>query len=112
MDQRSVVEDVRSLIDDGRVAIEAELNFQRTRLALAGKQGRNLVIFAVAGLLLSFFTLIALTVGLLLALVPAVNAWGATGIVSGVFLVGLGVCLFGALRSWRKIHSAFKGPDT
>lgn len=109
LDNRSLIDDVKSLVDDGRVALQAEVNFQKTRLALCGKEGRNLVIFAVAGLLLSFFTLVALTVGLLLALIPAVSAWGATGIVTGVFIVALVVCLLGALRSWRKIRSAFKG---
>lgn len=109
LESRSLIDDVRSLVDDGRVALEAELNFQKTRLAVCGKEGRNLIIFAVAGLLLSFFTLIALTVGLLLALIPAVSAWGATGIVTGVFVLALAVCMFGALRSWRKIRMAFAG---
>lgn len=107
LENRSLVEDVRSLVEDGRVALQAELSFQKSRLALCGKEGRKLVIFAIGGLLLSFFTLVALTVGLLLALIPAVNAWGATGIVTGVFVIALAVCLFGALRSWRKIRSAF-----
>lgn len=111
LDNRSLLGDVRTLIDDGKVALEAELAFQKTRIAYCGKAARNLVIFAIAGLLLSFFTLIALTVGLLFALIPAVSAWGATGIVTGVFLVALAVCAYGALASWRKIRAAFKAPD-
>lgn len=107
-DSRSLLDDVHSLVEDGKVALQAELNFQKTRIAYCGKAARNLVIFAIAGLLLSFFTLIALTVGLLLALIPAVSAWGATGIVTGVFVVALAVCAFGALVSWRKIKAAFK----
>ena len=110
-DERSLLEDVQTLLEDGRVAVQAEINFQQTRLAYCGKAARNLVIFAVAGLLFSFFTLIALTVGLLLALIPAVTAWGATGIVTGVFVVALAVCLGGALSSWRKIRAAMKGPQ-
>lgn len=107
LDDRSLLDDVQSLVEDGKVALQAELNFQKTRIAYCGKAARNLIIFAIAGLLLSFFTLIALTVGLLLALVPAVSAWGATGIVTGVFLAALAVCAFGVLASWRKIKAAF-----
>lgn len=106
----SLFEDVETLIDDGRVALAAEFQYQKARLTYSGKVGVKLAVYAVAALLLAHCVLVALTVGLLLALTPLVTALGATAIVAGGYLLAMLVSLWLALRSWRKIRSAFAEP--
>ena len=110
-DERSLIDDVRTLLEDGSIAIEAELNYQKSRIAYCGRAGRSMAIFIVAALFFALFTLVALTVGVLLALVPTVSAWGAAAIVTGAFLLAMLFCVWRVWRAWRKIRSAFTRPD-
>jgi hypothetical protein len=52
---------------------------------------------------LVFFALMALTVGLLIALTPLVTAWGATAIVFGGLLVVAACCALLATGRWRRM---------
>ncbi len=106
---RSLFEDVETLIDDGRNAFAAELNFQKTRLAFSARALIRVAVFAVAAVLLAFFVLIALTVGLVMALVPSVTAWGATAIVAGTFLLAMLASLWLVWRNFRRIRAVFMG---
>ena len=101
--------DLAALIDDARTYAEAEIAFQKTRAALAGKAvGRALVALVLALLLLNL-ALIALAVGTVIALAPLVTIWGAIAIVVGVLLLGVGGLLFAALRDGRLLAALF-GP--
>lgn len=102
--------DLAALVDDARTYAEAEIAFQKTRAALAGKAvGRALVALVLALLLLNL-ALIALAVGAVIALAPLVTIWGAIAIVVGVLLLGVGGLLFAALRDGRLLAALF-GPE-
>lgn len=97
---RSLVEDVKSLVEDGRTLLEAELAFQKSRAAIAGESAKGIAGWAVLALALLFLTLLALVVGLLLALSFAspLGPWGALGVVT------CGLLLSGALSGWVAVR--------
>lgn len=84
----SLVDDLETLVEDGRTYLEAELAFQRSRAAYAGDGLKWAAIHGAAALGLVHLALIALTIGLILALAPITGPWLATAIVVGVLLLG------------------------
>ena len=104
----SIFEDVATLIDDGRTLVEAELAFQKTRIAYAGIRGRNAAIFGIVALALAVLAVFALIVGALLALAPLLGAWGATAVVAGILLAVAALCAVLALRNAKLISKAFR----
>lgn len=104
----SIFDDVAALIDDGRTMVEAELAFQKTRVAYAGVRGKNAALFGIAALALAILAVFALVFGTLLALTPVLGAWGATAVVVAILLVA--AALFGilALKNAKMISRAFR----
>ena len=92
----SLIEDVRNLVDDGRTYLEAEIQFQKTRAALVLARGRSAAIHGAVALALVHLALIALVVGLVIALTPLITAWGATAVVVGLLA---GLAAFFALKA-------------
>ncbi len=92
-------EDLRELIDQGKVLAEAELAWQKSRAAFAGSQAGGIALLAALAMALAFFALMALTFGLVLALAPLLTAWGAMGAVAGGLLLAALFC--GAAASLR-----------
>ena len=82
-------EEFAVLIEDARTYAEAEVAFQKTRAAIAGKTAGRAVVLLVLALVLLHIALIALAVGAVFALAPLVSVWGAIGIVVGVLLAGV-----------------------
>ena len=74
---RSLVEDVRQLIDDSKTLVEAELAYQKSRAVVAGVGVKGTVAYVALAAALVVFALVALTVGLLIALTPWLGAFGA-----------------------------------
>ena len=104
-----LIDELKTLGDEARAYAEAEIAFQKSRAAVALKGVKNAAIFIVAGLIFVLFALVALVVGLLLALVPYVGHWGALGIVVGGFvLLTIGSILF-ARSHWRRMMKRVKG---
>ncbi|OCC24730.1 hypothetical protein MB02_04430 [Croceicoccus estronivorus] len=104
----SLFDDVSGLIDDGRTLIEAELAYQKTRFAYAGRRGRNAVVFGILAAILAVFALFGLVVGAILALTPHFTAWGATGVVAGLLLISGILFALLAARNARLIAKVFK----
>lgn len=92
--ERSLVADVRQLAEDGRTLLEAELAYQKSRALVAGQAAKGVAGWGAMALVLMFFALMALVLGLVLALVPALGALGAT---AAVFF---GLLALGALSGW------------
>jgi hypothetical protein len=110
----SLVRDVRALGDDLRTAIEAEVAFQSARAGYVAGEVRGIALrFAVAALF-ALIALVALAVGVLIALTPLVGGWLATAIVVGALLAGAAVfALAGRGKVRRLTAAAFppaKGP--
>ena len=102
---------IRALLEDGQTLFEAELAFQQARAGYALGRAKGIAILLVAALFLAFFFLVALVVGLLLALIPWVGPWGALGIVGLALLAGTAACFFAAVSRYRAARDVMLGKD-
>jgi hypothetical protein len=109
--ERSLVADVRQLVDDGRTLLEAELAYQKSRAMLAGQAAKGVAGWMALALALLFFALMALVLGLILALVPALGAiWATIAVVLGLLAMG---ALSGwvAVRRWQRAAALMAEPE-
>ena len=106
----SLADDVRALVDDGKTYLEAELQFQKSRAALAVGRGKSGAIYGVAAAAIAHLALIALVVGLLFSLAPVIGPWGATGIVVGVLLILSAVLALMARSRFARLSAVFADP--
>jgi hypothetical protein len=104
-------EDVTALVEDARNYAEAEIAFQKTRAALAGKHGARALVMLVLALVLLHIALIALAVGAVIALAPLVTIWGAIAIVVGVMLFGVALLVRVALGDGKLLAAMFGSGD-
>lgn len=100
----SLGDDLRQLIDDGRALAAAELAWQKSRAAYAGRQAGGIALLALLAAGLLFCALMALTFGLVLSLTDWLGAWGATGAVTGALLLAALIC--GAVAARRVKRAA------
>lgn len=109
---RSLIGDLRLLAGDAKMLAKAELAYQQTRAkTFGGGLGKIAALGAAAVLLLSL-ALVALVVGLLLALIPLLTAWGATAAVTGGLVLSALIAALAARAGWRKLTALFdEGPD-
>lgn len=84
--------DIRQLAQDARAFAEAELAFQKTRAAYAGAEAKGIAILGAVAAVLLFFALMALVVGVVIALGPVLTPWGAMAAVTLTLLLGAGLC--------------------
>lgn len=105
----SLIDDVAALVSDGRNFVQAEIEFQKTRLAFAANRSKSAVVSGLFALAFIHLALIALVVGLVIALTPHVTAWGATAIVVGLLLLGAFILAMRMQASTREIGEAFEG---
>jgi hypothetical protein len=105
-DDRSLLEDVRALIDDGKTYLEAELGYQKTRAAYVADRAKGAVVFGAIAALLAFLALVGMTVGLIIALSPWLTAWGASALVVALLLVSAGLAARAAAGRWNGLLRA------
>lgn len=98
--ERSLVDDLRLLAADGRTLLEAELAYQKSRAAVAGRGARAIAGWGALALALVLFALMALTFGLVLGLASLVGAWLATLISVLLLLAGAALAALVAARRW------------
>lgn len=101
-DDSSLIDDLRQLAADGRTLVEAEIAYQKSRAAVAGQAAKAVVGWSALALALLLLVLVALVVGLLLALSPLVGPWWALGLVTGGLLVASGIAAWAASRRWSQ----------
>ncbi|MBD2841912.1 phage holin family protein [Erythrobacter rubeus] len=105
--EESLTDELSALIDDGRTYAEAEIGFQKTRAKLAGASvGKAVALLVVAAITLHIAVL-ALAVGLVIALEPLVTIWGAIAIVVGVLLLVTGWLALKAKRNADRLGLMF-----
>jgi len=90
--ERSLADDLRQLAEDGKAYAEAELAYQKSRAVVAGQGAKVIAIFGALAAALVFFALMALTLGLVLALTPLIGPWGAMGASFAGLLILAGIC--------------------
>lgn len=110
-EDRSLIDDVEVLIEDGKTYLEAELNFQKTRALFVADRAKGLALYGLLGLIFAWMALIGLTVGLIFALTPALGGWGATGVVVAAWLVIAALALRAAAGRWRDLSASFGAED-
>lgn len=103
--ERSLVDDVRQMVDDGRTLLEAELAYHKSRAAVAGQGVKGIAGWGALALALVFFALMALVMGLLLALSELTNGWIATLIVVLGLLLAAGLSAMAAGKRWKRMSA-------
>lgn len=103
----SLIDDLAALFEDGKTYAQAEVAYQKSRAAFVGDRAKYVAAYGFGALAVFHLALIALTVGVLIALMPLVGPWFATAIVT-LSLGILGVVLLRRLRGKIvDIRSAF-----
>ena len=102
---RSLVDDLRQLANDGRVLLEAELAYQKSRAVVAGQGAKGIA--GWLALALVFFALMALVLGLMLVLAPLIGGLGATLVTVLGLLLAAGLSAWAAKRRWDGVSRAF-----
>lgn len=100
--ERSLIDDVRQLANDGRTLLEAELAYQKSRALVAGQAAKGVAGWVALALALAFFALMALVLGLILVLAEATGALWATVVVVLGILVLAALCGWIAARRWQR----------
>jgi uncharacterized membrane protein YqjE len=108
---RSLIEDVRQLAQDGKTLIEAELAYQKSRAVVAGVGVKGVVAYIALAVTLVIFALVSLTVGLLIALTPWLSAFGATAVVTLGLLGGAALCGWIGKSRWEAMVDHLTNKD-
>lgn len=107
----SLLGGARALFEDGQSLIAAELEFQKARAGFVLGRAKGILALAALALALLFFALMALVVGLLLALAPLIGPWGSLAVVFFGLLALTGLSVLGILRRVKSTLRALKGRD-
>lgn len=107
--EESLLGGARALLEDGQTLLTAELEFQKARAGFVLGRAKGILVLAGLALALLFFALMALVVGLLLALAPLIGPWGALAVVFLGLLALTGLSVLGVVRRIGAITRALKG---
>ncbi|MGH6786976.1 MAG: phage holin family protein [Novosphingobium sp.] len=100
--ERSLVDDLRLLAEDGKTLLEAEFAYQKSRAVVAGDAAKSVAGWGALSLALVFFALMALVMGVLLGLAAILGAWAATVIVVVAVLFAALLSAMLARARWRR----------
>lgn len=101
-----MLDGIEALISDARTYVDAELSYQKSRAAFVGDKVKRTLGYGIAAVLIAFIGILALAIGLIIALAPLVTAWGATAIVAGVILIIAIWLALTAARNWSSMIDA------
>lgn len=107
----SLLDEVESLVEDGRTYAEAELAFQKSRLAFVAEHAKWAAIFGGLAAVLVVLAVVGLVIGALLALTPQLTAWGAAGVVFAVLVVAAFLLVWRASARWKSLMQAFEAEE-
>jgi hypothetical protein len=107
-EDRSLIDDVEVLIEDGKTYLEAELNYQKTRALFVGDRFKGAALYGLVGFVFAWMALIGLTIGLIFALTPTLGGWGATGVVVAAWLIFAVIALRAAATRWHQLVASFE----
>ena len=103
---RSLFDDVEDLLVDAKTYVDAELSFQKSRVKYAGLSLANAVLYGVIGAAVGLVALIALSIGMILTLMPLIGALASTVIVTAVLVLVVALSLRRARFSARNLNEA------
>ena len=96
--QPSLADDLLALFEDGKTYAEAELAYQKSRAGYTANRLKGALALGLGAFGVLHLALIALTVGVVIALAPLVGPWIATAIVT-IALIVAGVVMLMMLKS-------------
>lgn len=109
--QPSLLRDLTVLFEDTKTYLQAETAFQKSRAAFVSNRLKRAAAYGAAAFGVLHLALIAIAVGLVIALAPLVGPWLATFIV-GAALIVAGVIFLRKLKGQiDAIRSAFEGEE-
>ena len=94
----SLADDLLALFEDGKTYAEAELAYQKSRAGYTANRLKGALALGLGAFGVLHLALIALTVGVVIALAPLVGPWVATAIVT-IALIIAGVVMLMMLKS-------------
>ena len=103
----SLADDLFALYEDGKTYAQAEVAFQKSRASYTANKATGALVFGLGAFAFLHLALIALVVGAVIALVPVMGPWLATGLVTLLLLVGGAVLLFMLKSKIDDIRQAF-----
>ena len=109
--ERSLVDDVKHLVADGRTLLDAELAYQKSRAAVAGAGIKGIASWGVLALALVFFALMAGVVGALIGLGEIIGMFAATEVMVLALLVLAGLAGLAAYKRWSRMTAALERED-
>ncbi|MBO9725562.1 MAG: phage holin family protein [Novosphingobium sp.] len=71
----SLMEDVRLLVGEARTFAQAELAYQKTRAAFVGAETRSVAVLGIGAMVLVLLAIVALVLGLVIALGTLIGPW-------------------------------------
>ena len=104
----SLTDDISAVYNDGKTYIEAELQYQKTRLSFAADRTKSGAIYVLGGLAFLHLALIGLVVGLLMSLATLVGPLAATAVIVLILLAATGLLLFLAKSKFSSMSKALK----
>lgn len=107
----SLAGDLRELADNAQTLVEAELAYQSARAAYAWNRGSGIAIWLIVAATAGFFAVVALVVGLLLALIPLVGVWGSLGIVAASLTLLAVFALLRASGKFKRMRTVLLASD-
>lgn len=105
----SLIEEIEALFGDGKTYLQAEVAYQKSRAGFTANRLKWSAIYGAAAFGLLHLALIALTVGVVIALAPLTGPWIATGIVVALLLLGALVFVLRLKKKLGDIRSVFEG---
>jgi fructose-1,6-bisphosphatase/inositol monophosphatase family enzyme len=109
---RSLTDDLVAMVEDGKTYVESEIQFQKTRAAFALDRGRSGALYGVVALTLLWLALVALVVGLVIALTPEIGPWAATAVVVIVLAAGGVFFALQAKKRFARLGAAYRETRT
>lgn len=107
---RPLEDDLRGLIESGVTLAKAEVALQQARAVYAVGRIKTIALLGLLALMLVFFSLVALTVGMVIALTPLIGAiWATLAVFGGLVLVA-GLAALAAAGQWKKMTLALSNP--
>jgi hypothetical protein len=104
---------LEAILRHGEDLVMAEIAYQKARVGFGWSRGKRVVAFLALAAAFGGLTLVALVVGLLIALAPLITAWGALAVVGlGLALLSF-LCFRSAVTAFRQARSVVvgEGPD-
>ncbi len=107
----SLMEDVRLLLGEARTFAQAELTYQKTRAAFVGAETRSIAVLGIGAVVLLLLAVVALVLGLVIALGTLIGPWLAMIVVPVAVLAVAAIMAISARTRLKRMVALLSGKD-